>query len=77
MSILGIGILVVIAIVSFIATKTYTFEKSLAFSAFLTSISAVFLRFLKLVSDGVLTLTIVYLVVAVIILFREREVEES
>jgi hypothetical protein len=75
-SLLGVGILVVIAVVSFVSTKNYPFDRSLAFSAFLTSISAIFLRFLLLIGDGVLAVCVVYLVIALVILFREREVEE-
>ncbi len=73
---LGAGMLIIIGFVAFLATKAYSFDRALGFSAFLTLISAVFLRFLNLINDVVLFLVIVLFVGSVILLIRERNVEE-
>lgn len=73
---LGVGMLIIIGFVSFLATKAYSFERALGFSAFLTLISAIFLRFLELINDVVLFLVIVLFICSIILLMRERNVEE-
>jgi len=73
---LGAGMLIIIGFVSFLATKAYSFERALGFSAFLTLISAIFLRFLNLINDVILFLIIVIFIVALVLLIRERNVEE-
>jgi len=73
---LGVGMLIIIGFVSFLATKAFSFERALGFSAFLTLISAIFLRFLSLISDAILFLVIVLFIGSVILLMRERNVEE-
>ena len=73
---LGAGMLIIIGFVSFLATKAYSFERALGFSAFLTLISAIFLRFLDLINDAILFLVVVIFIGSVILLVRERNVEE-
>jgi len=72
---LGTGILVVIAVISLISTKSYSSEKSFGFAGFITLLSAIFLRFLNLISDGVLYVVIVSFVGILIWLFFTREQE--
>ena len=73
---LGVGMLIIIGFVSFLATKAYSFERALGFSAFLTLISAILLRFLELINDAILFLVVVIFIGSVILLMRERGVEE-
>jgi len=68
--------LIIIGFVSFLATKAYSFERALGFSAFLTLVSALFLRFLELINDAILLIVIVIFIGSVILLMRERGVEE-
>jgi len=75
--ILGIGILLIVGFVSFLATKQFSTDRALGFSAFLTLIVAVFLRFLSLISDFVFGVVVFIFVGSVIFLIRERNVEES
>jgi len=72
---LGVGILIMIGIVSFLTTKQYTTDRALGFSSFLTLISAILLRILSLISDSVLFIVIIIYVLAMIYLIRERNVE--
>lgn len=73
---LGIAILIAVFFVSFLATKTFTSDRAFGFSTFLTMIVAVFLRFLSLINDWVFALTIIIFIISLIILMRERSVEE-
>jgi len=72
---LGIGILIVIAVISIISTKSFSSEKSFGFSAFLSLIVAILLRFMNLISDSVLYIVIIAFVGVLIWLFTTREQE--
>jgi len=72
---LGAGFLIIIFMVSFLSTKNYSYERAFAFSSFLTMISAVLLRFMQLINDWTLALSVILLVFSVIMLTRERSVE--
>jgi hypothetical protein len=69
----GIGILVLIAIVSFIISKTFSSEKALTFSGFLTLLSAILLRFMNLITDGVLYAVVIFFTIIVIWLWKSRQ----
>jgi len=71
----GIGILIVIGFVSFLATKAYSTDRSLGFASFLTVISAVLLRFMSLINDTVLFIIAALFVISLVYLFKERNVE--
>lgn len=73
--VLGIGILVVIAVISIIATKSLSTEKSFGFAGFLTLIVAILLRFMDLINDSVLYIVIIAFVGCMIWLFTSREQE--
>ena len=72
---LGAGFLIIIFFVSFLSTKIYSYERAFGFSSFLTMISAVLLRFLNLINDWILALSVILLVFSIILLTRERSVE--
>ena len=74
--ILGLGLLVTVAIVAFISTKSFPFDRSFAYSMFFTSIVAIFLFFLGLIGGAVLTFVIIMLAISMVVLWRERDVEE-
>lgn len=73
---LGVGMLIIIGFVSFLATKAYSFERALGFSTFLTLISAILLRFMNLINDAILFFVSVIFIISIIMLMRERNVEE-
>ena len=73
---LGLVFLIIVGLVSFLSTKAFSVDRSLAFSTFFTSILGFYLRFLGLVGDGVLVFCISMFAIAVVMLFRERDVEE-
>ncbi len=73
---LGIGMLLAIGFVSFLVTKAYTFERAAGFASFITLMSAILLRFMNLINDVILFFVAVLFVGSVIMLMRERNVEE-
>ena len=74
---LGVGMLIMIGFVTFFSTKHYSTDRAFGFAAFLTLISAIFLRFMSLINDGILFLVIVIFIGALIFLIRERGTEET
>jgi hypothetical protein len=72
---LGMGMLIVIFMVSFLSTKNFSYDKAFGFSAFLTLISAIFLRYMDLISDAILTICIIATIGAGLLLMKERSVE--
>ena len=73
---LGTGILIIIGFVAFFSTKNYSTDRAFGFAAFMTLLSAILLRFLEMISDGILFLSIAMFVLAVVFLIRERSVNE-
>jgi len=69
----GVAILLAIGVVSFIATKEYTFEKSLGYSAFFVFLSALLLRFMQLISYETFYFCVAIFVGVAIFLFVKRE----
>lgn len=74
---LGLGILIAMGIIIFLATKLYSYERALGLSAFITFIIALFFKFINLISDGILFGCIVYLIAGIIALWSEREKESG
>lgn len=74
---LGVAMLIVIGMVSFLTTKNYTYERALGFAGFMVMLSAIFLRFMNLIGDSVLFGCIVIFVFSVVLLFKERGFEEQ
>ena len=72
---LGAGFLIIIFFVSFLSTKTFSYERAFGFSSFLTMISAVLLRFMNLINDWDLALFAILLVFSIILLTKERSSE--
>ena len=72
---LGTGILIIVGFVAFFSTKAYSTDRAFGFAAFMTLLSAIFLRFLDMISDGILFLAIAMFVLAIVFLIRERSVE--
>ena len=73
---LGTGILIIIGFVAFLSTKAFSTDRAFGFAAFITLLSAILLRFLDMISDGVLFLSISLFILAVVFLIRQRSVEE-
>ncbi|MHA1225340.1 MAG: hypothetical protein ACTSPV_01190 [Candidatus Hodarchaeales archaeon] len=72
---LGLGFLIIIFFVSFLSTKTYTYERAFAFASFLTMISALLLRFIGLINNTILSVAVIGLVISIIFLWKERSIE--
>jgi len=73
---LGTFILIIVYFVSFLTTKNFSTERALGFSTFLGLITALLLRFLELINDTIFTMSIILFIISVIMLMRERNVEE-
>lgn len=73
--IFGIAILIVVAFVSFLSTKGYSADRSLGFTGFLCLIVAIFLRFLGLINDMIMVITVVLFIGVLIFLMSERNRE--
>lgn len=72
---LGIGILLAVGVVSFLVSKAFSTEKALAFSMFLTLLSAILFRFMNLINDIVLYFVVIGFVGVVIWLYVSRNQE--
>jgi len=72
---LGFGFLIIVFLVSFLSAKTYSYDRAFGFASFLTLISAILMRFLKLINDGILALSVILLVFSIILLSKERSSE--
>lgn len=72
---LGTGILIIIGFVAFFSTKSFSTDRAFGFAAFMTLLSAIFLKFLDMISDMILFLAIAMFVLAIVFLIRERSVE--
>ena len=72
---LGAGLLIIIGFVAFFTTKNYTTDRALGYASFITLISAILLRFIELINDGILLLVIVIFIGSLIYLIRQRNVE--
>ena len=73
---LGIAFLIMVGMVAFLSTKVYTYERALAFSAFLTMICAILLRFVGIVNDYTMAFCIIAFIGATLLLMRERGAEK-
>jgi len=73
---LGIGILIIVGSISFLSTKSYTYERSLGFTSLIIFVSSIFLRMINLISNQVFYICIAILILSGILLVRERGTEE-
>jgi hypothetical protein len=71
----GVGLLIVIGVVAFISSKSYSSEKALGFAGFLTLLSAIILRFMVLIDDIVLYFVVVMFVGIIIWMSVSRNQE--
>jgi hypothetical protein len=69
---LGVGILIAIAIIAFITTKAFSTEKAFGFSGFLSLLVAILLRFMGLINNTVLYITIIAFVGIMIWVYNIR-----
>lgn len=76
-NLLGVFILAMIGVVTFVATKNYSYERAFAYSAFTCLIVSIMLIFLDMIPFFVLFLCICLMIGAIIVLWREREREEG
>lgn len=71
----GIGILISIAVISFITSKAFSTDKAFAFSGFLTLLSTIILRFMGLITDIIMYAVIIMFSGIVIWLWSSRQQE--
>jgi uncharacterized membrane protein len=72
---LGVSILIIVGFIGFISTKNYSFDRSFAFSSFITLIVAILLRFTNLIGDALLAFCAVLTAISLVILIAERDSE--
>lgn len=72
---LGTGILIAVAVISFMAAKAFSTDKAFGFAGFLSLLVAILLRFMSLINDTVLYITIVAFVGIMIWVYSMREQE--
>lgn len=70
---LGIGLLIIIAVLMIVLTKGYRTEVSFGFAAFITLILSILLRFMNMITDGVLYIVIVAFVAILVWLWKSKE----
>jgi inner membrane protein involved in colicin E2 resistance len=69
----GTGILIAIAVSSFLVSKAFSSEKSLAFSGFLTLLCTILFRFLNLINDAVLYIVVILFTASFLWLWASRQ----
>jgi hypothetical protein len=72
---LGVGILIAVAVISFIGAKTASSEKAFGFSGFLTLLVAILLRFMQMINDMVMYIVVVAFAGIVLWLWFSRQQE--
>jgi hypothetical protein len=76
-SIFGLAIVGLVALVSFAGSKAFSYDRALGVSGFLTlAVSFIFLR-LGWITDGIFSLVVIYFVIGLYFLIKERGGEES
>jgi len=73
----GTGILIVLAVITLIATKNFSTEKSFAFASFLCFLVSLLFRFMNIISDGVFYICVIALAGSVVWLVVNREQEQA
>jgi len=73
----GTGILIVLAVITIIATKNYSTEKSFAFASFLCFLVSLLFRFMDIINDTVFYICIIALAGSIIWLVINREQEQA
>lgn len=76
-SVWGIGITLLIAIISFMTLKDYTFDRALVTSGFITMIAGLFMLKLEWISVKIFLLILIYFIVGVYFVIKERGGEEA
>ena len=75
-SMLGIGFVIVIAMVSFIASKEFSYDRAMGVSGFITLIAGFIILRIGWISNQVFILIVLYFVIAMYYLIKERGGEE-
>jgi hypothetical protein len=75
-SMLGIGFILMIGVVSFIASKEFSYDRALGVSGFITLISGFIILRLGWISNQIFVLVIIYFIIGLYYLIKERGGEE-
>jgi hypothetical protein len=76
-SLFGIGLLLVVAVSTFLMFKGFRYEKAMITSAFITFITGLLTLSAGWIGTGIFTLTCIYLVIGLYYLFKESSSEEA
>jgi len=75
-SMMGIGFILVIGMVSFIASKEFSYDRALGVSGFITLIAGFIILRLGWISNQIFILVVIYFIVGLYYLVKERGGEE-
>lgn len=68
----GMGVLVAIALISFLTTTVYSYQKALGISSFISFLTALLLMGMNLINGQVFFVSVIYLVIGLIALYVEN-----
>ena len=75
-SMLGIGFILVIGVISFIASKEFSYDRALGVSGFITMIAGFIILRLGWISNQIFILVVIYFIIGIYYLIKERGGEE-
>jgi len=75
-SMMGIGFILMIGTISFIASKEFSYDRALGVSGFITLIAGFIILRLGWISDKIFGIVIIYFIVGLYYLIKERGGEE-
>ena len=75
-SMMGIGFILVIGLVSFIASKEFSYDRALGVSGFITLVAGFIILRLGWISNQIFILVVIYFVIGLYYLVKERGGEE-
>jgi len=75
-SMLGIGFILVIGVISFIASKEFSYDRALGVSGFITLIAGFIILRLGWISNQIFILVVIYFIIGIYYLVKERGGEE-
>jgi len=75
-SMMGLGFILVIGAVSFIASKEFSYDRALGVSGFITLVSGFIILRLGWISNQIFVLIVIYFIIGLYYLIKERGGEE-
>jgi Ca2+/Na+ antiporter len=72
----GIGLILIVGLISFLTFKGFRYEKAMIVSAIITWFTALLSLKMDWIGSGVFSLTCIYVVIALYFLYKESSAEE-